>query len=78
MAGRVYLIAGALAGVATALVVALAIVVAWPGTVTNVPPRPTAMILPAETPTPTPVSTPTPSGGLVAGPSGSIAPFGGD
>jgi hypothetical protein len=36
------------------------------------------MILPAETPTPTPVPTPTPSGGAVAGPSGSIAPFGGD
>ena len=77
MIGRKNLLFGALAGVAAALLVAAAVVVALPGATINVPARPTAVILVQETPTPLPVLTVPPSGGPnVALPSASIAPFG--
>jgi len=76
MFARIHLIVGALAGVATALVVALAVIVAWPGTSIAVPAKPTAMILPSDTPTPLPVITPTPTANTGALPSHSIQPFG--
>jgi hypothetical protein len=76
MVRRMHLVVGALAGVATALLVAIAVIVTWPGTTANVPPRPTAVILPADTPTPTPIPSPTASGNSVAVPSQSIQPFG--
>jgi hypothetical protein len=76
MIGRIHLLVGALAGVATALVIALTVIVVWPGTSSAVPPQATAVILPAETPTPLPVITPTPTANSVAVPSQSIQPFG--
>jgi hypothetical protein len=76
MVGRIHLLVGGLAGVATALVLALTVIIVWPGTSSAVPPKPTAVVLPAETPTPLPVITPTPTANTVAVPSHSIQPFG--
>jgi hypothetical protein len=71
-----HLVVGALTGVVTALLVAIAVIVAWPGATANVPAQPTVVILPAETPTPLPIVTPTPTANSVAVPSHSIQPFG--
>jgi hypothetical protein len=77
MLGRMYLVAGALAGVVAALVVALVVIVALPAATTNLPPKPTPVILPQDTATPLPIVTLRPSGAPdIALPSASIAPFG--
>jgi hypothetical protein len=65
MSGRKNIVLGAVMGAITALVVSVAVVVAWPGAGPTVPPKPTAVILPADSPTPIPVlsfpaTTPTP------------------
>jgi hypothetical protein len=74
MSGRLNIVLGAVLGGVSALLLVVAVVVAWPGTTPTVPPRPTAIILPADTPTPLPVATPTPI--TSATPYQSIAPFG--
>ena len=77
MSNRMSLALGAVAGVAAALVLAVAVVVAWPGVTPAVPARATAVILATDSPTPLPVITAAPSGTIqIAGPSQSIAPFG--
>jgi len=77
MLGRMYLLVGALLGIVVALVVAVAVVLALPDTATSLPPKPTPVILPQDTPTPLPLVTLRPSGAPeVAIPSASIAPFG--
>jgi photosystem II stability/assembly factor-like uncharacterized protein len=75
MIARMNIVAGVLAGIAVALLVAVAVVVATPGATPNVPPRPTLVVLPTETPTPLPVVTAPPSQGPII-PGQSIAPFG--
>ena len=77
MLGRMYLLFGALAGVLAALIVAVVVIIALPAATTNMPPKPTPVILPQDTATPLPVVTLRPSGAPnVALPSTSIAPFG--
>jgi hypothetical protein len=77
MSNRMSLVLGAFAGVVAALVIAGAVVMAWPGVTPVIPARPTAVYLPTDTPTPLPVITVAPSATIqIAGPSQSIAPFG--
>lgn len=76
MRRRMNLIYGALAGVVVALLIAIVVVIALPDSATNVPPRPTPVVLAQDTATPLPVITVPPSGGNVLLPSASIAPFG--
>jgi hypothetical protein len=72
-----HLILGALAGALATLLIAAAVVVAWPGASPVVPPKPTAVVIPTETATPLLVVTPTPfNTNPLVGPSHSIAPFG--
>ena len=73
---RMNLLFGAVAGVVAALVVAVVVIIALPGATINVPAKPTAVILPQDTPTPLPLVTAAPSGINVVQPSTSIAPFG--
>jgi hypothetical protein len=75
MSGRSSIVLGALFGALSATVLAIAVVMAWPGAGITVPPKPTAVVLPTETPTPIPVLTPTPA--TTPTPFQSIAPFGG-
>jgi hypothetical protein len=65
MASHKNVFLGGIMGAVTALLVSVAVVVAWPGAGPTVPPKPTAVILPADSPTPIPVlsfpaTTPTP------------------
>ncbi len=77
MSNRMSLLLGAVSGIVAALVLAVAVVVAWPGVNPAIPPRPTAVILPTNSPTPLPLITAAPSATIqIAGPSQSIAPFG--
>jgi hypothetical protein len=77
MSNRMSLILGAITGVVAALLLAAAVVMAWPGVNPPLPERPTAVIQPTASPTPLPVITPAPSATIsIAGPSTSIAPFG--
>lgn len=77
MSNRMSVILGAVTGVVAALVLAAAVVMAWPGVNPKIPTPPTAVILPTDSPTPLPVITPAPSATIsIAGPSQSIAPFG--
>jgi hypothetical protein len=77
MSNRMSLILGAITGVVAALILAAAVVMAWPGVNPTIPDRPTAVILPTASPTPLPVITAAPSATIsIAGPSQSIAPFG--
>jgi hypothetical protein len=72
-----YLLFGALAGVVAALIVAVVVIMALPAATTNLPPKPTPVILQQDTATPLPIVTLRPSGAPdVALPSASIAPFG--
>jgi hypothetical protein len=74
---RKHILYGALSGVGASILVILLVIVFWPGVTPNLPPRPTAMLLPTETPTAPPSPTPTPNtSAAVAGPSTTIAPFG--
>jgi hypothetical protein len=75
MSRRSNIILGAVAGALSAIVLAIAVVAAWPGAGITVPPKPTPVVLPTETPTPIPVLTPTPA--VTPTPFQSIAPFGG-
>ena len=71
------LVLGALAGVLATLLIAVAVVVAWPGASPVVPAKPTAVVIATETPPPRPVRTPPPFNTTpLVGPSHSIAPFG--
>ena len=77
MSNRMSVALGAVTGVLAALLVAVAIVVAWPGVTPAAPARPTPVIIPTDTPTPLPVITAAPSGTIQIGaPTQSIAPFG--
>jgi hypothetical protein len=76
MFNRWNLVLGAVAGVLAAIALAVVVVVAWPGVTPAQPARPTAIVLPTDSPTPLPVVTATPTTGGVAEPSTSIAPFG--
>ncbi len=77
MSNRMSLVLGAFTGVLAALLVAVAVVMAWPGVTPATPVPPTPVILPTDTPTPLPVITAAPSGTIQIGvPSQSIAPFG--
>ena len=74
MFGRMQLILGALAGVVTALVIAIALVVAWPTSKPVVPHKPTAIVLPSDGPSTAPVVSPTPFSTAKASPT--IGAFG--
>ena len=77
MSNRMSVVLGAFTGVLAAFLVAVAVVMTWPGVTPQAPTRPTPVIIPTDSPTPLPVITPAPSGTIqIAGPSTSIAPFG--
>ncbi len=77
MSNRMSVALGAVTGVFAALILALVLVATWPGVTPATPARPTAVIIPTDSPTPLPVITAAPSGTIQIGvPSQSIAPFG--
>ena len=77
MQGRKHILYGALSGVGAAVLVIVLMIALWPGVTPALPPRPTALVLPSDTPTPAPVATPTPNqSAAVAGPTESIGAFG--
>jgi hypothetical protein len=77
MEERKHVLYGAVSGVGASLLVILLLIVFWPGVTPALPSRPTAMILPSETPTAVPAATATPNNSAqIAGPSESIGAFG--
>jgi hypothetical protein len=77
MVRRFNFIFAAILGVVTALVLLVGMAVAMPPQQTELPQKPTFVVLPTPTPTPLPIVTPTPTPGPAGdSPAATIAPFG--
>jgi hypothetical protein len=72
MYGKSNLLFGALAGMATSLLVVVALIAFWPAPAPNLPPKPTPVVLATPTATLLPIVSATP---LVT-PTATVAPFG--
>ncbi len=72
MFSKTNVLLGTVAGLAATLLLAVAVVVAWPSSTITVPPKPTAVVMATDSPTPYPTITPY----NTASPSASIGAFG--